>query len=290
MTSFFDLFNKIKINPFFWFVIGIGILTGYFREVLMVFTIVFIHEMGHSIAAHFFKWKITKIELLPFGGVAEMDEHGNRPLYQEFIIIIAGPLQHLWLILLSFACLQFDFWTVNDHEIFVAHNVMILLFNLLPVWPLDGGRLVLLLCSMKWPFQVAQKRALIFSFISLFVVSITSIYLYPFHLNLWVVLTFLYASHYLQWRQRNYYFMRFLMERFYRPQLIPLARRKIIVQEDTRIRDVVQQFRRGFSHTIIVTLLADQQRKQYDEKEILRVFFEGNNMYSTMKEALRLIS
>lgn len=53
-------------------------MTGYFREVLMVFLIVFIHELGHAGAAHYFKWRIHKVELLPFGGVAEVEDSGNK--------------------------------------------------------------------------------------------------------------------------------------------------------------------------------------------------------------------
>ncbi|MCD8502863.1 MAG: hypothetical protein LRY71_15885 [Bacillaceae bacterium] len=65
MNNVIQLIKKIKINPLFWFVIGIGVLSGYFKEVMMVFSIVFIHEMGHSFAAQYYKWRIRKIELLP---------------------------------------------------------------------------------------------------------------------------------------------------------------------------------------------------------------------------------
>src|SRR5690625_4698610 len=95
------LLCKIKINPLFWLVVGIGVITGYFREIFMIFIIVFIHEMGHAVAASYFQWNIKKIELLPFGGVLEVDDE-NPPFREELIVILAGPLQHIWLIILSF--------------------------------------------------------------------------------------------------------------------------------------------------------------------------------------------
>ena len=44
-----------------------------------------------------FSWRIKRIFLLPFGGTVEVEEHGNRPLKEEFAVILAGPLQHVWL-------------------------------------------------------------------------------------------------------------------------------------------------------------------------------------------------
>ena len=55
--------------------------------------------------ASYYSWRIPRIMLLPFGGMAEVDEHGNRPLKEEAFVILAGPIQHLWLFLLPFSCM-----------------------------------------------------------------------------------------------------------------------------------------------------------------------------------------
>lgn len=266
------LLKKIKINPLFWFVIGIGILTGYFKEVIMVFTIVFIHEMGHSVAAHFFQWRIRKIELLPFGGVAEVEEYGNRPLREEFWVIISGPLQHIWLIGLSYFLLPYEFWTVHDHKMFITHNLMILLFNLLPIWPLDGGKLMYLLFSKKLSFQKSHELTLKSSLLLLFTFASVSIYFFPFHLNLWIVLIFLLFSHYFEWKQRQYAYMRFLMERYYRKENSTEATVPLIVSSHITVQELLKLFQRGVKHKVIVRDVIP--RKTIIERRVLKAFFE----------------
>ncbi|OIJ10637.1 hypothetical protein BKP37_18675 [Anaerobacillus alkalilacustris] len=271
-----SLVKKIKINPLFWFVIGIGIFTGYFREVIMVFSIVFIHEMGHSVAAHYFKWRIRKIELLPFGGVAEVEEYGNRPLKEEFIVIIAGPLQHIWLISISFFLLPFDFWTSTDHMLFLTHNLMILLFNLLPIWPLDGGKLMYLLFSKRLPFLQGLTTTLKISLFLLFLFTVISIYLFPFHLNLWVVLLFLLFSHYSEWKQRSYAYMRFLMERHNQKHNPFIQTIPIVVPDKSTVQDVIKRFQRGVKHKVIVKNQSYGPLRVIPENIILEAFFEQN--------------
>lgn len=274
MNNIIELIRKIKINPLFWFVIGIGIMTGYFREVIMVFTIVLIHEMGHSVAAQYFNWRIRKIELLPFGGVAEVEEYGNRPLKEEFIVIIAGPLQHVWLIAFSYVLLPLDFWTSTDHKMFITHNVMILFFNLLPIWPLDGGKLLYLLFSKKLSFQKSLLTTLRCSLFLLFLFSMISLYLLPFHLNLWVVILFLFFSHFFEWKQRSYAYMRFLMERHFRKDGPFIETVPIFVSEKLAVQEVLKTFRRGVIHKIIIKDHSFAPKKVIHEKIILKAFFE----------------
>lgn len=129
-----DITTKIRIHPLFWLVLGAGVISGRFYEVLMLFIIVFIHEMGHGAAAHFFHWSIEKIELLPFGGVAQTNEYGNRPLVEECIVVLAGPVQHLLLWLIAAILYHYSILTSQEYALFVMHNTTILVFNLLPVW------------------------------------------------------------------------------------------------------------------------------------------------------------
>lgn len=209
-----NLLLLVRVHPLFWVVIALGVATGYFRELLMLFVIVCCHELGHAIAAKYFGWRLRKIELLPFGGVAETEEYGNRPYREELIVILAGPFQHLILMALSWVAVAiFPFWTTSDHELFLFHNTALLFFNLLPLWPLDGGKLLQLITCKFLPFREAQTWALRFSFGFLAVVALITAISYPMHLQWWVILVFLSVCHYLEWRQQPYGFLRFLLER-----------------------------------------------------------------------------
>ncbi len=241
------LLSKIKINPLFWVVIGIGVATGYFREMLIVFTIVFIHELGHAAAANHFQWTIKKIELLPFGGVAEVEYIDGKPFYEEWIVILFGPLQHLWLIALSYLFLSFPFWSESDHRLFVWHNVVLFTFNLLPVLPLDGGRFVQLFFCQRYPYVQALRYTRIVSFATLTVVLCASLFIFPFHLHLFIVLLFLLTVNYMEWKQRHYRFIRFLVARF-SGKSDQSRRSTIALHADTPLREAVKRLRRGYVH------------------------------------------
>ena len=167
MNNLTSLFNKVYIHPLLWMMVGVAIMTARFMEVLTLFVIIFIHEMGHGIMAHFFSWRVKRIAILPFGGVAEVDEHGNRPLKEELLVTIAGPLQHVWMAALVYFLMKSGLLSQDYYDLFMNFNMMVFLFNLLPIWPLDGGKLVHLLVSSYMPFL----RAIQFSLISSFVIS-----------------------------------------------------------------------------------------------------------------------
>ncbi|HHY22484.1 MAG TPA: protease [Bacilli bacterium] len=285
MNSIILLIKKIRIHPLFVLVLGIGVITGYFREVLMVFVTVFIHEMGHAVAAHFFKWPLKKIELLPFGGVAEVNDDGNRPFYEEAIIIITGPLQHLWLIGASYLLQGTWFWTAADHKIFLIHNLTILLFNLLPILPLDGGRLVQLLFMYYYPYKRALKVSLYWSAFMLACFIIVSLELFPFHLNLWVVISFLVVNHYLQWKQRHYRYLRFLYgrQRLANETLRPIP---ITISIETEVRSILELLRRGCFHSFLVVEAMGKHVHYLDEKQVIGATIKEKAFTKRVKELI----
>lgn len=280
-----EIFTKVSIHPLFWLVVGIGILTGRFLEVFMLFAIVFIHEMGHALAAHFFRWRIKKIELLPFGGVAEMDEHGNRPLKEELIVIISGPIQHLWLIAASYLLLSIGWIDENTYELFLKHNLMIFTFNLLPIWPLDGGKLLFLATSYKFPFALAHRYALNISMIIACLLALMTVIVFPFHLNLWIVLLFVAFAHYTEWKQRKFTHIRFLLERYYGKSHDIKNIKPITVLESDQIFEVFSKFCRGCKHQIIMKL-NDRDQITFDENELLHAYFTEKRTNGTMAEIL----
>ena len=76
----------------FFGIILIGLASGLFKNVIMFTSIIFIHELGHFLMAKYFKWNIDKIYFYPYGGYTKFNDYLNRPLYQELLIMLAGPL------------------------------------------------------------------------------------------------------------------------------------------------------------------------------------------------------
>ncbi len=254
-------------------------MTGYFWELSILFLIVFIHELGHAAAARFFSWKIKWILILPFGGTCEVDEHGNRPIIEELIIVAAGPLQHIWLAAGAFLLETAGLITMESALLFHKFNLMIFLFNLLPVWPLDGGKFLYLLLSARTPFLHAMKKTLISSVIMLTAIHLIMIIIAPFNLHLWIIVLFLYLSLWLEWKQVRYAFMRFLLERYYGKQS-GIKRLEVIEARGTDfIYQAMEKFQRDCKHLIHVDSI-----RSMDENEMLHVYFAKKQVNARLKE------
>lgn len=104
-----------------------------------LFTSVALHELGHSWVAIRKGCRVREIMLLPIGGVAKMERLPSKPV-DEFLIAVAGPLTSLalagiFLLLTATGFLMMLFASL------AGINLMLGLFNLLPSFPMDGGRI-----------------------------------------------------------------------------------------------------------------------------------------------------
>ncbi|MED3562191.1 M50 family metallopeptidase [Bacillus xiapuensis] len=287
MSKVKDLLQHVYIHPLLWIVIAVSIATAHFQEVCLLLAIIFIHEMGHAAAASFFSWRIKKITLLPFGGVAEMDEHGNRPLKEEAIVVLAGPIQHVWMVGLGFLLYSFSLVPADLFYLFFQYNLMIFIFNLFPVWPLDGGKFVFLLMSLKNSFPSAHRVTIQISCISLTIFSLLILFTAPYHLNVWVVIAFLYFSLYHEWKQRRFIFMRFLLERYYGKKSDLQALKPIQANEHDLLIHVLEKFQRGCKHPIIVEGNG-KEKGMLDENELLHAYFTEKRLTDKVSDLLFL--
>ena len=278
----------ISIHPLTWFVFAVAVVTGYFRELILFFSLIFIHEMGHYVMARFFHWRIRRIIILPFGGMLDVDEHGNTPFLEDVLVTIAGPLQHVWLIGFGFLLESLGLWSTGFFESFIAFNLMILGFNLLPIWPLDGGKLLFLLFAYLHPFKRAHLFLLVASSSILFLFIALSLTISTFHLNLIVILCFLAVAVYKEWRHHPYVFMRFLLER-YETEKGTRKRRKILyVRPDHVIDQILKRFYKGVHHDIIVSERDSRQLATTDERTLLEAFFAKKRIKAPVSELIRL--
>lgn len=145
---------------------------------LLLFTIVLLHELGHALVALEFEIPIRQIVLLPIGGVAQLERMPESP-WQEFLVAIAGPLVNLLLALLmaglgwvvGYEVSLFSFQralrlmgTMTAGAIFgyvFVSNLFIGAFNLLPAFPMDGGRVLRALLAARLPYEQATAIAVV---------------------------------------------------------------------------------------------------------------------------------
>lgn len=129
---------RIKLNMFFILFLFSSYFIGWLQQSLILFASVLLHEIGHVLAARRLKIMVYEVELLPYGGVARMEELSKFGGTAEAVVAAAGPATSIALALLC-SC----FTDLSELiGIGFRYNLIICLFNLVPIIPLDGGRLV----------------------------------------------------------------------------------------------------------------------------------------------------
>lgn len=274
----------IHIHPILLLFFGIAFLTGMFMELFIIICIVFIHELGHYIMAVSFKWRIRSIMLWIFGGVMDTDEHGNKPIYEEFLVTLAGPFQHLIIYAILIFVSSSELLPSSVIELAFYYNTAILLFNLLPIWPLDGGKLLFLIFSALLPYRKAYYSIIIFSMISSLVLIFLQIFILPFTLSVFFIVIFLFMENWRDWQQRYYVFIRFLLKRYHDNPAVKCIH-PIHVPFSSSLMDVFAQFKRERKHAIYITMPGDE-RRHVDEAECLHTFFHDKNYSVTIGEVV----
>ena len=134
--------------------------------VTSIFFCVLLHEFGHVLAARRYGIQTPDITLLPIGGVARLERMPREP-WHEFVVAICGPLVNvviatvLSICLRRFAPVGLDFDPL--HGSFVARlmqwNLIMVVFNLIPAFPMDGGRVLRALLAMFMDYGRATRMA-----------------------------------------------------------------------------------------------------------------------------------
>jgi Zn-dependent protease/CBS domain-containing protein len=133
---------------------------------LLVFLCVLLHELGHALAAKAYGIPTVDITLYPIGGVARMERMPEKPV-QELVVAIAGPLVNVVIIIILgavlFATGGLDLTAIvtdpNLLQILFWTNIVMVVFNLIPAFPLDGGRVLRALLATRMEYAQATRVA-----------------------------------------------------------------------------------------------------------------------------------
>ncbi|MBN1566422.1 MAG: site-2 protease family protein [Acidobacteria bacterium] len=181
---------------------------------MLLFLCVVLHELGHSLVAKAFGLPVREIVLLPIGGVAQLEKNPQKPAH-ELLISIAGPMVNVVIaaVLIAFAGVSGSFEGLNARGLvtglpaapsaatmlawLIAANVTLALFNMIPAFPMDGGRVVR---AIFWFFLGFSKATRIASGIGQFLALVIGLWsIVNGHLLLTLIAAFIFLGAGQEW-------------------------------------------------------------------------------------------
>lgn len=176
--------------------------------------------------------EIHKILIYPLGGISKFSTSYNISLVKELIILVFGPLFQIfgWLLLIHL---------FPEKEILIStYHYGILFFNLLPIYPLDGGKLLCLIFHTVCSYKKAFYFTFCIGYLLLFCFLVFTVF--SFSLNVFFLSIFLLVKLTREYQQIPYFYERFLLERYLNHYFFKKS--KLIKNTDN--------FYRGYRHLI----------------------------------------
>lgn len=234
--------------------------------ILALFGCVVLHEYGHALTAKKYNIQTRRITLYPIGGIASLEAMPEKP-GQELMVAAAGPLVNIVIAALLWAYLQFteqmpDFSALQDADAaelegmrlpfsfnLLVANIIVVAFNLIPAFPLDGGRMLRAMLAFKMDRTRATRiAASIGQFLAIAFVF------FGFFFNFWLVIIgfFVYLG---AGSEANYESIRTGLAK-YTVRDVVMRKFSLLLPED-KLEKAVQLLLNSQEHEFIVT--SDEQ-------------------------------
>ena len=162
------------------------LLTSQFEIYIVIMIFAIIHELGHLIAGLILGFKVEEIKLTPMGVrlqfKVESEEYnkkvkrGNLLNVKKAIIALAGPITNIiiFTILILIQNLDLYFTQTYIYQIIVYSNILIAIFNMIPIYPMDGGRFISEILKIKIGYKKAYKITYLLSKTILIILTATA--------------------------------------------------------------------------------------------------------------------
>lgn len=189
----------IRIKNAFLLFLAVCLLSGLIKRFLMIYLIIFLHELGHLFFINLFKRKIKNIEVHPYGIIIDLYEE-NSNNYKDLLISCGGIMINILLM---------PFLNNELREI----NLYFLIFNSLPIYPLDGGLIIKNILS-----YFVKYRYILYFLPLVSIVFIIILFFKSFNnLNLFLVLIILLFRNIKEFLNKNMNYQGFLINKYINP-------------------------------------------------------------------------
>jgi len=271
---------KLRVNILFFFLLVLYAVAGLLFDALIIFAVVVLHELWHMIVALGNGYEIEEIELLPFGGVVRLRGMIEVNPAAEFKSAAAGPLASLVTAVVALGWFSSAGNLGPYAQLFVLTNLAVGLFNLLPITPLDGGRMMRAILVQRLGFIAGNRISAQISgylLVLLSVLIVAGIFTGIVSAMALLVVAFLI----LAWRRERANALYILFRYIIRRESDILSDRVMAVQQlvatkDVTIREVLQFITPQRYHMIVVLDSNLETLGTVGEKQLLDSLLAGN--------------
>lgn len=261
--------TEIFIKVFYVAILLFLILQSY-----LFFIFIALHEIGHLICGILLGYKVKKFTLLPFGFSLCFKEVFIKPR-DSVIISFFGPLTNL----IFFVCFYFIYivFPIEEIKVLIDINLMLLVFNLIPVGFLDGGRVLKEFISMYISFYVANivinLNGIIFGCIML---GVSSYIVSPSSKIVFILIALtLILNSILQIKWIKMSIIKEALYKRFRKSPIYKLRKTKYYSEDTKVFDIMKNFSFNISYTV---KCKKDESIMFMDKEIVNFYFTKGNI------------
>jgi len=193
-----------KIHSSVYLLAFFSIITASFIEFIIIMSLIMIHELGHYISARLLKEEVKNIMIYPFGGITKINMEINESFKKELIILSMGPIFQI------IGCILLTGIIPQKKEMIMIYHNGILLFNLLPIYPLDGGKLLKLGLDFLCPYKKSFRIIIMISYSVLIILFITR------EVNINIIYTIIFLVFLIRKEQKKepIYYEKLLLEKY----------------------------------------------------------------------------
>lgn len=207
-----NILTKIEFH-YTYIIIALGfILTGYFSNIITFTSIIIIHELGHVLTGLYYKYKIDKITIYPYGGMTRFNTLINTNINKDLLVALSGIIMQFLYYLIITILYTKGYIREYIYNIFTMYHSSILFFNILPIIPLDGSKIVNLILSKYLHFNLSNKLTIAISLITIITLLISRIFEYNY--SFIIILSLLMKNIYDSYKNIEYIYNRFILERY----------------------------------------------------------------------------
>lgn len=202
--------KKIKFH-YTYYIISISfILTGEFLNLLIFTSLIIIHELGHYLACLLTKINVKKIIIYPYGGITKTEDIIDIDFKTELLISISGIIMQI--IYFFIINILYKNYSIREYtyNLFYSYHYSMLIFNLIPIYPLDGSKILNIIINKIFNFKISNFLLIIISIINMIVM----IFIYKINYSYLMIIGVLINYLYTYIKNINYLYNRFLLEKY----------------------------------------------------------------------------